>query len=326
MKKKIAADLTSLAHRILQLKNKENVTELQAIAKELYEKLTVLAFTEKHFADAQPTAGNREVEERLEKAFAEAQENVGEVSDRVEKVMENAQEEVHHAFRRNDLSELFVPADEDEREEMDLPGISTIQKMVVEMPDEDVQTPEKKQQEEIPEPEATQEEPAPKKVVREKEPWEKLIEKVNKETTASKPQETTQEEPPQAEQKKLDLDEVLPKPEYNKNDFDEITADFKDMPVFERKVNDNSERPKSLNDRLNQGMKIGMNDRIGFVKHLFNGSTDDFNRVLSQLNTIPNLSEANNFIDNMVKPEYNNWDGKDAYEAKFKELVERNYG
>ncbi len=325
MKKKIAADLTSLAHRVLQLKNKEDVTELQAIAKELYEKLTVLAFTEKHFADAQPTAGSREVEERLEKAFAEAQENVGEVSDRVEKVMENAQEEVQHAFRRNDLSELFVPADEDEREEMDLPGISTIQKMVVEMPDEDVQTPEK-QQEKTENRESPQDESAPKEVVREKEPWEKLIEKVNKEKAAPKQEETPQKEPPQPKQKKMDLDEVLPKPEYNKNDFEEITADFKEMPVFERKVNDSSERPKSLNERLNQGMKIGMNDRIGFVKHLFNGSTDDFNRVLSQLNTIPDLNAANDFIENMVKPEYNNWDGKDAYEAKFKELVERNYG
>ena len=69
MKKKIAADLTSLAHRILQLKNKEDVHELQAIAKELYEKLTVLVFTEKHFADVKPTAGNREVEQKLEDAF-----------------------------------------------------------------------------------------------------------------------------------------------------------------------------------------------------------------------------------------------------------------
>ncbi len=325
MKKKIAADLTSLAHRILQLKKKEDVTELQAIAKELYEKLTVLAFTEKHFADVQPTAGNREVEERLEKAYAEAQENVEEVSDRVEKVMENAQEEVHHAFRRNDLSELFVPAEEDEREEMDLPGISTIQKMVVEMPDEDVQTPEKRK-EDPQQSELKEKKPAPSEVVKEKEPWEKLIDRVNKEKAAPKQEETIKPEAPQAEQKKLDLDEVLPKPEYNKNDFDEITADFKDMPVFERKVNDNSERPKSLNERLNQGMKIGMNDRIGFVKHLFNGSTDDFNRVLSQLNTIQNLNEASDFIENMVKPEYNNWEGKDVYENKFKELVERNYG
>ena len=73
---KIAADLTSLAHRILQLKNKDDVTELQSIAKELYEKLTVLAFTEKHFADASPTAGSKEIEDRLGKAYTEAQENV----------------------------------------------------------------------------------------------------------------------------------------------------------------------------------------------------------------------------------------------------------
>ena len=66
MKKKIAADLTSLAHRVLQIKDKEDVQELQAIAKELYEKLTVLVFTEKHFSDVKPTAGNKEIKEKEE--------------------------------------------------------------------------------------------------------------------------------------------------------------------------------------------------------------------------------------------------------------------
>ncbi|MGB5982719.1 MAG: hypothetical protein WBG46_11305 [Nonlabens sp.] len=325
MKKKIAADLTSLAHRVLQLKNKNDVTELQSIAKELYEKLTVLAFTEKHFSDAQPSAGTREIEERLDKAYAEAKENVDEVSDRVEQVMESAQEDVEDAFSNRNLSDLFVPAEEDEREEMDLPGISTIHKMVVEMPDEEVETPEKRHQENSKKPESTPEKKASEPVEREKEPWEKLIEKVNRENAKPREQESSEKKGIKAEQQKPDLEEMLPKPQYNKNDFEEITADFKETPVFERKVNDSSERPKSLNERLNQGMKIGMNDRIGFVKHLFNGSTDDFNRVLSQLNTFPTLEKANHFINNMVKPEYNNWEGKDVHADKFMDLLERNY-
>ncbi|QJP33847.1 hypothetical protein F0365_05220 [Nonlabens sp. Ci31] len=275
MKKKIAADLTSLAHRILQLEKKEEVIELQAIAKELYEKLTVLAFTEKHFADILPTAGNAEIERRLSSAFTEAQEDVDSITGDVEKVMGGAQEEAQEAFANHDLSDLFMPSDDDTREEIELPGIATISKMVQEMPDE------------VPETSA----------------------KINI---------------PEEKKEKIDI----PDPKrYTKNDLEEITADFQTMPVFERKVNDTKadEKPVSLNDRLYKGLKFGMNDRLGFIKHLFNGSNQDFNRVISQLNTRSTFKEAQNFINTMVKPDYNNWEGKDTYANRFMELVERNY-
>ncbi|MEO9952311.1 hypothetical protein [Nonlabens sp.] len=299
MKKKIAADLTSLAHRILQLKKKDDVNELQAIAKELYEKLTVLAFTEKHFADVQPTAGDAEIERRLSNAFTEAQEDVDSITEEVEQVMEDTQEEVEDAFANNDLSDLFMPNDEDTREEIELPGISTIHKMVVEMPDE---VPETSAKIEIPETKTP--EPEPIKVeVQEVEKIEEEIKPVVEE--------------------KIEIPEVK---QYTKNDLEEITADFQTMPVFERKVNDTkADKPLSLNDRLNRGLKIGMNDRLGFIKHLFNGSDQDFNRVISQLNTMTTFNDAYSFIDTMVKPDYNNWEGKDAYADRFLELVERNY-
>jgi hypothetical protein len=275
MKKKIAADLTSLAHRILQLKNKEDVSELQSIAKELYEKLTVLAFTEKHFADILPNAGDAEIERRLSDAFAEAQEDVDSITDEVEQVMEGTQEKVEEAFADKDLSYLFMPIDDDTREEIELPGIATISKMVQEMPDE------------IPE------------------------------TSANI-------DIPKEEEEKIDMTD--PK-RYTKNDLEEITADFQTMPVFERKVNDakSDEKPVSLNDRLHKGLKFGMNDRLGFIKHLFNGSDQDFNRVISQLNTRTTYADAQNFINAMVKPDYNNWEGKETYADRFMELVERNY-
>jgi hypothetical protein len=294
MKKKIAADLTSLAHRILQMKNKNDVTELQAVAKELYEKLTVLAFTEKHFSDVTPTAGSKEIEERLEKAYSEAQENAAQVSNEVEKVMETVQDEVEQAFSNHNLSNLFVPVDEDDREEMDLPGISTIQKMVLEMPDEIPYKPET-EPEQVSQPEETE-----------------------SETTAT-PEAAKDLKP------ETNLSDFEVKQQFHKNDFEEITADYESMPVFERKVNDTPDKPLSVNDRLNKGLKIGMNDRLGFIKHLFNGNTEDFNRVLSQLNTITTIANAQHFIDTMVKPEYNNWMGKDLYADRFMELVTRNY-
>ena len=68
-----------------------------------------------------------------------------------------------------------------------------------------------------------------------------------------------------------------------------------------------------------------MNDRVGFVKHLFNESTEDYNRVLSQLNTHSSFDEAKDFIAEIIKPDYNNWEGKEDYEVRFLEIVEKKF-
>jgi hypothetical protein len=81
----------------------------------------------------------------------------------------------------------------------------------------------------------------------------------------------------------------------------------------------------SLNDRLNKGISIGLNDRIAFVKNLFAGSNEDYNRVMSQLNTIDNYPETLNFIENMVKPDYNQWAGKEEYAERFMQAVEKKF-
>ena len=83
---------------------------------------------------------------------------------------------------------------------------------------------------------------------------------------------------------------------------------------------------KSLNDKLNgKEIKVDLNNRLAFVKHLFNGSTEDYNRVLSQLSTIDTEERSIAFIDNMVKPDYNNWEGKEEYAERFVELIERRF-
>ena len=83
---------------------------------------------------------------------------------------------------------------------------------------------------------------------------------------------------------------------------------------------------KSLNDRFNnKDIKIDLNNRLAFVKHLFNNSTADYNRVLSQLGTIDTEERSISFINNMVKPDYNNWIGKEEYEARFIDLIERKF-
>ncbi|MFD0701079.1 hypothetical protein [Myroides pelagicus] len=84
-------------------------------------------------------------------------------------------------------------------------------------------------------------------------------------------------------------------------------------------------KTKSLNDIYNSSITVGLNDRIAFEKHLFGGSAEDLNRVLSQLNTVSNFEEAMSLIDHLVKPEYNNWEGKEEYESRFLAIVEKRF-
>ncbi len=115
------------------------------------------------------------------------------------------------------------------------------------------------------------------------------------------------------------LAEFMSKPNYMKNDMELFMPSNEDLRKSEAS-------PKSLNDRLaKKNVKVDLNDRLAFVKHLFNSSMEDYNRVLSQLNTIDSEERSISFIKNMVKPDYNNWVGKEQYEERFIELVARRF-
>ncbi|MET1168563.1 MAG: hypothetical protein ABWW61_00750 [Flavobacteriales bacterium] len=82
---------------------------------------------------------------------------------------------------------------------------------------------------------------------------------------------------------------------------------------------------KSLNDRLaGNVLKFGLNDRIGFVNDLFDGSQEDFDRAVSQLNTLSSLSEAMEFIETDISGEYG-WDQKEKTVARFIAAVEQKF-
>lgn len=115
------------------------------------------------------------------------------------------------------------------------------------------------------------------------------------------------------------LSEFLGKPELMKNDKDFFIPAEKTGVKKEQAV-------KSLNDKLNGAtLKVDLNNRLAFVKHLFDGSTEDYNRVLSQLSTIDTEERSIAFIENMVKPDYNNWEGKEEYAERFMGLIERRF-
>jgi len=113
--------------------------------------------------------------------------------------------------------------------------------------------------------------------------------------------------------------EFVAKPTVIKNDKENVAPT--ESQVKTGQVNS----PKSLNDQLGKDLQVGLNDKLAFVKHLFNNSMEDYTRVLSQLNTIDSEERSIAFINNMVKPEYGNWEGKEDYEARFIALIERRF-
>lgn len=114
--------------------------------------------------------------------------------------------------------------------------------------------------------------------------------------------------------------EFVAKPELVKNDKELVSPEVK------KNGHKESSKSKSLNDKLvNKELTVGLNDRLAFVKHLFNESTEDFNRVISQLNTIDSEERSIAFIENMIKPDYNQWAGKEEYEARFVSLITRRF-
>lgn len=132
---------------------------------------------------------------------------------------------------------------------------------------------------------------------------------------------------------------------YTKNKTIEVVKDVipkktnakaPETPIFNRKtITKQLEKPhtpkKNITPRvsINQGSKnkmvqIGLNDRIAFVKKLFDGKQQDFNRVLSQVNSFSNMEEVNSFINNYVKPEYE-WGNKEEYVDRFMSIIETKF-
>ncbi|HLV91726.1 MAG TPA: hypothetical protein VKX34_01285 [Aequorivita sp.] len=130
-------------------------------------------------------------------------------------------------------------------------------------------------------------------------------------------------------------------PKHTKNELEEFASAYQQMPEFERKTptlfsdtiespqpskkNIIESRPKSLNDTLNRGLNIGLNDRLAFIKHLFDGHAEDYTRVLSQINTMESFEAAEVFIVENVKPDYQNWENKEEYSNRFMNIVEKRF-
>ncbi len=127
--------------------------------------------------------------------------------------------------------------------------------------------------------------------------------------------------------------------EHVKNELEEFAEHYKEMPIFERKdTKDNKqdlvfpesnksthEKSRSIDEKLNTSLNIGLNDRHAFIKHLFDNNVDDYTRVLSQINTLSSFDAAETFIKGKVKPDYNYWLKKDEYSERFMAIIEKSF-
>ena len=312
MKKKLEAELISIAHRILKLKNKSDIIQLHQETQKLYEKLSVLRFVEEHFADAKPTIGLSEIEEKIEIAF-EAEPQAAAVA---EKEAVTAIEEEMEATVEVDVAE------------------ESIEKIT----EEDPQIVHEEPIEE--EPEVTSEVEIEAEVAEEPTTFKPAFELSFDAKDEEDEEEVKVEKKPSSAQITFDdllgpdyVDPVFVKPEdllsENKgkdpNNVIPIGRSYNDDAPVISMNSDFGSNTVSINDRMAKGIIIGLNDRIAFMSHLFANSSEDYNRVLSQLMTFDTFQEAEDFIENIVKPDYNNWEGKDEYALRFMEIVEKKF-
>jgi hypothetical protein len=278
MHKKLAADLTSLAHSILQMKNKEDVFALKTKAHEVYEKLSVLAYVEEYLLNTpNPEYTKDELLDLVKKAEKKLdnENNTKNIEDSISSVneieVENQEqlEEPQLIESEDQDSESAEEDIENEGIELTIEETSNISDIPEEVDDLFSQSTE---------------------VTDEVFEKEQVIEEVNEEETT------------------LSLEDELK---------DTIAVDVV-ADLF-----DNAPK-KSLNDKIRDDIQIGLNDRIAFVKNLFGGSQEDFNRVVSQLNSFKTEKEAKKFINKMVKPDYN-WSDNEDIEQRFMSIVERKF-
>ncbi len=241
MHKRLEADLVSLAHSILQMKNKDDVALLHKKAHAVYEKLSVLKFVDDYLKTTpNVTETKEEILSKFEDMLTEPNENE-------------------------------IPSEVAEIEEVTALELSTM--------------------------------------VMEEEP------------TMAKNNENA-EQLKKAPILQTSLEEELK---------DAISADVAAQ-LFEKATKENPEveiietdKKRSLNDTIfKNNIQVELNDCIAFVKHLFQGSQEDFNRVLSQLNTFKTEKEAKSFINKMIKPDYD-WKAKEEYSDRLFELIERKF-
>lgn len=305
------------------MKNKSDLDQLYVETRRLYEKLAVMRFVEAHFDGAKPTLGRADVEALIDDEVEPTAFDAEDVTEPTEAVVLETIPEITPEVSPEVPSEDAAPESEEALEEEE-EAIAEAEETAIETPEsaepeEAVAEPEDTVIEPEPVAEApqTDPEPAPKPV---QASFEDLLMHHYDEPVFVKAGE---------EDKKEEVAVDVPETPLQPEAVEEVAFALAGTPEPETRSMPDPEKfeapkPSPLAD-TGKAIVVGLNDRIGFEKNLFGGSSEDLNRVLSQLNTLATFEEAQQFIEQMVKPDYNNWTGKEDYEQRFLEVVERKF-
>ena len=124
----------------------------------------------------------------------------------------------------------------------------------------------------------------------------------------------------------------MPEPET----YEKLFETIEDMPNFvpkdkEERIESNesqfqkAEERKNINDHFAKTLSIDLNDRLAFIKHLFEGDSKTYERVLAQVITYETWEEVFLFIEAHVKTEYDNWTGKEEVVERFLNTLQKNF-
>jgi len=122
-----------------------------------------------------------------------------------------------------------------------------------------------------------------------------------------------------------DLFATVANPVFIKKEVEHQQQPADDVPEASIEISTVPPAAKNLNDMLGKKVQIGLNDRLAFINNLFDQSEEDYQRVISQVQTLSSWEEAQNFIEKMIKPDYNNWEGKEDFESRFLKCLEPNF-
>jgi len=257
MKKKLEAELISIAHRVLKLTGREDLNKMQEEVALLYQKISILKFLQTHFNGQIPEeiATDASFFNTLEGAFNNNASDPAAVNQKE-----------------------YANADNQDSEALMEPAIEKIKDIVAQMPQETAEV-------------------------------DALVDEVNRQGVVEE-------------------------------DLSELSPSFGQLPIFEPLDSDSSPEMEalaqddslstiektSLDEKLKKsGFQIGLNDRLAFVNHLFENNNEDYDRVISQLNTMDSFEEVSDFIQSIIKPDYNNWEDKSDYESRFLEILEQKF-
>lgn len=160
---------------------------------------------------------------------------------------------------------------------------------------------------------------------------DEVINSLTEDTNKEKTKDEDMEVAPMMETIKNMVTE-MPEPETYEKLFESVGT----PPTFMSKKNESvknkldtekdiSNDKKNINDQFSKKLSVDNNERLAFIKHLFDGDRNNYERVLNQTLTLGSWSEVSNLIISKVKIEYNNWKGKEDIADRFLTVLQKSF-